>query len=104
MMVQNGNPPSKAQNHLGFSPALIGVLGKVGCLTLFLVIIPIVFGLLLDLHFNTQPIITIGLILISFPVTMFLIYRIVLHTTAGLNPPAEVQDSEDEEVTRGGKP
>lgn len=103
-MGQNGNPPGKAQSPLGFSPALIGVFGKVGCLTLFLVIIPIVIGLLLDLHFNTQPIITVFLILVSFPITMFLIYRMVLHSTAGLNPPAESQDSEDEEVTRGGKP
>jgi multisubunit Na+/H+ antiporter MnhG subunit len=103
-MAQNGNPPDKVQSHFGFSQALIGVFGKVGCLTLFLVIIPIVIGLLIDLHFNTQPIITIILVLVSFPVTMFLIYRVVLHSTAGLDPKTESQASEHEEVTRGGNP
>jgi hypothetical protein len=103
-MAQNGNPPGTAQNHLGFSQALIGVFGKVGCLTLFLVVIPIVIGLLIDLHFNTQPIITIVLVLASFPLTMFLIYRVVLHSTAGLGKQTESQDSEHEEVTRGGNP
>ncbi len=103
-MAQNGNPPDKAQNQLGFSQALIGVFGKVGCLTLFLVIIPIVIGLLIDLHFNTQPIITIILVLVSFPLTMFLIYRVVLHSTAGLGPQTESQDTEHEEVMRGGNP
>ena len=103
-MTQAGPAPPHAQLPNGFSLALVGVIGRVGCLTFVLVIFPLAVGLYLDMRFDTQPLITILMVLASFPLTIFLIYRLVLRSTAGLPGRATPDKAPHEEVERGGNP
>lgn len=58
--------------------ALLGVIGQVGCLTLVIILVALVAGLWLDNQFQTRPLFAIVLILASVPVTIFLMFRVVL--------------------------
>jgi len=55
----------------------IGVVVSVGCLTLVIVIIALLLGIWLDGQFNTRPWFTLGLIILSIPVSLFVIVAIV---------------------------
>ena len=57
---------------------LAGVLGQVGCLTLLVILVALVAGLWLDNQFHTRPLFVLLLVLGSMPVTLFLMFRLVL--------------------------
>jgi hypothetical protein len=57
---------------------LAGVIGQVGCLTLVVIGIALGAGLWLDNQFGTRPIITLVLVIASVPLTLFLMFRVVL--------------------------
>ncbi|MBN1267850.1 MAG: AtpZ/AtpI family protein [Anaerolineales bacterium] len=61
-----------------FNLAAFGILGQVGCLTITIIAVAIGGGLLLDSYFQTRPWIMLGLVLVSIPVTLFLMVKIVL--------------------------
>ncbi len=103
-MAQEDLTPDRERSYAGFSLALVGVMARVGCLTLLLVIVPLALGLWIDLRLDTQPIITVLLVLVSFPLTMYMIYRVVLRSTAGLSSQAGSEHSQLEEVDRGETP
>lgn len=77
-MAQEGPTPDTAQNQRALLTALAGVVGQVGCLTLAIVLIAMFGGLWLDSQLGTRPWITLGLILLSVPLTFFLVLRTVL--------------------------
>ncbi len=57
---------------------LAGVLGQVGCLTLLIILAALVAGLWLDNQFHTRPLFVLILVLASIPVTLVLMFRLVL--------------------------
>jgi hypothetical protein len=57
---------------------LAGVIGQVGCLTLVVIGIALGAGLWLDNQFGTRPIITLVFVIASVPLTLFLMFRVVL--------------------------
>jgi len=67
-----------------FSLTALGILGQVGCLTITVIAVAIAGGLALDSLFNTRPWITLGLVLVSIPVTLFLMVKIVLAAASRL--------------------
>jgi len=72
------NPKHKSQNNL-----MIAVLvGQVGILVLVIVLAAGLGGLALDAHFGTKPWITIGLLAVSIPVTIFLMLWMARKTVA----------------------
>lgn len=77
-MAQEGPTPDTAQNQQALLMALLGVVGQVGCLTLVIILAALVAGLWLDNQFQTRPLFTLVLILASVPVTLFLMFRVVL--------------------------
>lgn len=58
--------------------AVAGLLGQVGCLTVAIVLGALGTGLWLDAQLGSRPLFTIGLILASVPLTLVLMFRIVL--------------------------
>jgi hypothetical protein len=71
-------PPDKVQAQRALKMTLAGVVGQVGCLTILIIAIALVAGLWLDNQFHTRPIFTLVLVLGSVPVTLFLMFRVVL--------------------------
>ncbi len=76
-----------------FTYTLLAVVGQVGCLTVVIVLGALVGGLWLDRHFGTRALFTVGLFLISVPVTVGLMLWIVRRATRRLNTPASQEES-----------
>jgi len=57
---------------------LAGVIGQVGCLTLAIIAVALIAGLWLDTQFDTKPLFVLALVLGSVPLTLFLMFRVVL--------------------------
>lgn len=53
------------------------VAGQVGCLTLVIVVLAVLSGMWLDNQFNTRPIITIILLVISVPISLAVMFAVV---------------------------
>ncbi len=86
--------------------ALLGLIGQVGCLTLVIIVAALVAGLWLDRQFDTRPLFTLILVLGSIPVTLFIMFRLVLSVvprlqlTAGA-PAKAVPEEEPDRGNRG---
>ena len=79
---------------------LAGVIGQVGCLTLVVIGIALGAGLWLDNQFGTRPIITLVLVIASVPLTLFLMFRVVLTLAPKLQLTAdESEDLSGDETT-----
>jgi len=76
-MAQEGPTPDTVQNQRALLKALLGVVGQVGCLTLLIIMVALFGGLWLDNQLQTRPWITLGLILLSVPLTFILVLRVV---------------------------
>lgn len=75
---------ARASLQLAFS-----VLAQIGALTLGVIVVALVAGLLLDKALSTRPLFTILLIVASFPVSYYIIYRIALNAVAKIQPAAD---------------
>jgi F0F1-type ATP synthase assembly protein I len=70
--------------------ALAAAAGQAGCSTLILVFLALFAGMFLDARFNTHPIFTLGLVLLSIPVSLYAMVRLVLSTVSRITlPPSE---------------
>jgi hypothetical protein len=77
-MTQAGRTPGRARAEQTLVMVLAGVLGQVGCLTLLIILVALVAGLWLDNQFHTRPLFVLVLVLGSIPLTLYLMFRIVL--------------------------
>jgi len=77
-MTQDGRAPEPGRTQQALKMALVGVIGQVGCLTLLIILGALVAGLWLDGQFHTRPLFTLILVLGSVPVTLFVMFRLVL--------------------------
>jgi hypothetical protein len=78
MMTGDGQTNEVGQAQRALTLTLAGILGGVGCLTVVIVLVAIGAGLWLDNQFNTRPLFTLGLVLGSVPLTIYLMVRIIL--------------------------
>jgi hypothetical protein len=98
-MSQSQPALEKIRREQALRLALLGLIGQVGCLTLVIIVAALVAGLWLDSRFDTRPLFTLVLVLGSIPVTLFVMFRLVLsaaprlQTNAG--PPATAASEED---------
>jgi len=53
------------------------VAGQVGCLTLVILLLAVFLGLWLDNQYGTKPTFTIGLLLVSIPVSLLVMFAVV---------------------------
>jgi len=87
--------------------AVANTVGQVGCLTgiVALVVIALAFGIgwfLDNLLGNEKRFLTVGMLLLSFPVTLFVTVRISLWVAAKAQKPTDTQsglDKKDETLT-----
>ena len=93
-MTEHGQASDKDRAKQALRMTLAGVVGQVGCLTLVIIAVALAAGLWLDSQFGTKPILTLVLLLASVPVTLFLMFRIVLSLAPKINLTAE-------ELTKG---
>ncbi|MGH2605858.1 MAG: AtpZ/AtpI family protein [Anaerolineales bacterium] len=73
-----GKSPGGVPSEATYGLAVAGLLGQVGCLTVAIVLGALGTGLWLDAQLGSRPLFTIGLILASVPLTLVLMFRIVL--------------------------
>ncbi len=67
--------------------ALAVVAGQSGCGTVVLIFLALFGGMYLDARLNSHPIFTIGLVLISVPISLYAMVRMVLSATALIRTP-----------------
>ena len=77
---------------------LAGIAGQVGCLTLVIIAGALLLGLWLDAQFNSRPLITLILLVVSVPIslgTMFFVVRQAVKRIKS-NVPAQKSDQPEE--------
>jgi uncharacterized membrane protein len=96
-MSQKGERPQRDEKPYVFNIALATVAGQVGCLTTLIVLVALLGGLWLDNIYQVRPTFTILLLVISIPVTLFVMLWVVRKTTARIqsNTERQIQDSQE---------
>lgn len=79
---------------LHFSMALAGVLGIGGLITLGIVIVFLLGGLWLDRIMDTKPFFTLLLMIVSAPISIFLMYWVAMSSISRINPPVQRTDED----------
>jgi F0F1-type ATP synthase assembly protein I len=62
--------------------ALAGMVSQIGCITVVIVVGALLAGLTLDAWLGTKPILTVAMLLLSIPVSMYSLIRVALATAA----------------------
>jgi hypothetical protein len=100
--------PDKDRAEKALKMTLAGVIGQVGCVTLLIIAIALFAGLWLDNQLHTRPIFTLVLVLASVPLTLFLMFRIVLSVAPKIqinaNQAAGARKTQEEEPEGGEHP
>ena len=65
----------------------VTLAGQAGCASLVLIFIALFAGLWLDAHFNLRGPFTIGLLILSIPISLFAMVRIALGMIRKITPP-----------------
>lgn len=92
--------PDKNHSQYIFNLTLAAVAGQVGFLTLFVILASLFGGLWLDRQFDTKPLFTLILLLVSVPVTLMMMFWIVNKATSRIKPTSPKGQSQ-EDTERG---
>jgi hypothetical protein len=65
------------------------VAGQAGCSTLILVFLALFGGMYLDAQLDTHPVFTVGLLLLSIPISLYSLFRVVLSAVSRIAPPTK---------------
>lgn len=76
--------------------ALAGLLGQVGCLTVVVIMLALAAGLWLDQRLGTRPAFTLGLVLGSIPLSIYLMVRVLQGGMTRVQPPVPPKGQEDD--------
>ena len=98
MATEPNQTDKKNQSRNIFNLTLAAVAGQVGCLTLIIVLLALFGGLWLDKQLNSKPAFTIGLMIISVPITLYLMFWVVKKATTKLNDSKRNLKAEEQEV------
>ncbi|MBN1964889.1 MAG: hypothetical protein JW910_09590 [Anaerolineae bacterium] len=88
-MSQDRDRPPRARNL-----SVVGVAGLAGFVTVFLAVGALLLGLLLDSQFGLRGPFTIGLVVVSVPVSLLLMVRIALSAARAVPPPHALPPAE----------
>lgn len=83
--------PSRARNL-----ALAAVAAQAGCSTIIIIILALLIGLWLDAQFGVRGLFTIGVLVLSVPLTLFIMVRIALGAAKRIIPQPEIYQRKDE--------
>jgi F0F1-type ATP synthase assembly protein I len=95
-MAPTVEKPGEYRLQRTFRLTLAVFIGQVGCLTSFFLIAALFGGIWLDSQFNTKPVFTIGLLIISIPITLVGMIWLVRKTTAKIQA-TKVNNTEQNE-------
>jgi hypothetical protein len=98
-MVQ-GSEPEKNNKQYWLNLTLAGVAGQVGCITLIIILAAVLGGLWLDSRFQTKPMFTVGLLLVSIPISLFAMLYIVRKLTSKIKAGSPKNESARERVDK----
>ncbi len=73
---------------------IIGLVGQVGCLTLLILLASVFIGLWLDTYFGTRPWITIGMLVISIPIALVVMFFVTRKATDKFKKEFEARQKE----------
>ncbi len=82
----NRQDDQKKGGRYAYNLTIVGIFGQVGFLTLFIIIVALLGGLWLDRTFDTKPLFTIVLMIASVPVSLVLMYKVVMWATSRIKP------------------
>ncbi|MCK4898704.1 MAG: AtpZ/AtpI family protein [Anaerolineales bacterium] len=102
-MSPSSNQPEKNRAQYAFNLTLAVVAGQVGCLTLLIVVGALFGGLWLDSRFQTKPMITVGLMVLSVPITLVVMFWVVRTATSRLQAKTEQESENLQEEAQGGE-
>src|SRR5690554_1256728 len=66
--------------------ALAAVAGQAKCLSVVMIFLALFAGLFLDARLNTHPVLTIGLVLASVPLSLYAMVRLMLSSVQAIRP------------------
>ena len=101
-MSPSNDKTSPDKSQYAFNITLAAVAGQVGCLTILIVFAALFGGRWLDSFFDTKPMFTVGLMVLSVPVTLVLMFWVVRRATRHMRtneePKLKSPDKEDENL------
>jgi hypothetical protein len=89
-------PEPADRNRYVLNMSLAGVAGQVGCVTVLIVFGSLFAGIWLDRWLGTRPLLTVGLLLGSVPVTIFIMFWLVKSAVSKIQPAVPAQTSQKE--------
>jgi MFS-type transporter involved in bile tolerance (Atg22 family) len=75
--MKPSDPGSNDRKTYWMNLTLAGLAGQVGCLTLVIILGAVFLGLWLDAQFQTRPVLTIGLVVVSMPISLGMMFFVV---------------------------
>lgn len=91
---------SKENKQYWLNLTLAGAAGQVGCVTLIIILVAVLAGLWLDSRFQTRPVFTFVLLIVSIPVSLAaMLYIVRLFTSKIKASPPEENESPGKRVT-----
>ena len=96
-MIPSEKAPEPAdRNRYFLNLSIAGVAGQVGCVTVIIVFGALFAGIWLDRLLGTGHLFTVGLMLGSVPVTIFIMYWLVKTAVAKIQPAGPAQTARKE--------
>ena len=80
-MTRSNRPADANRKFSIMNVTLAVVAGQVGCLTLLIVLAAVLGGLWLDQYFQTKPVLTIALLVVSIPISLVVMLGVVRSAT-----------------------
>jgi len=84
MSQPNADEPSRRQKILNLT--LASITAQVGCITLVIVLAAVFAGIWLDNRFETRPWFTLGLLVVSIPVSLAIMFWVVRLAVSKIKP------------------
>ena len=89
--MSNQEPIQERKTAPASGAAIAGVAAQAGCLTLAIIVVALLAGLWLDARFEVRGLFTIGLVLLSIPISLFVMLRVTLAAIKRLKlPPPKI--------------
>lgn len=99
--MSQGPEQQKNRRQYWLNLTLAGAAGQVGCVTLVIILAAVLGGLWLDARFDTRPVFTLVLLVVSIPVSLGAMLYIVRLVTSKIKAYPPQEDETNEEVGIG---
>jgi len=78
--------PEKDRRQQIINLTIAGIAGQVGCLTLIIVLLAVFGGIWLDARLGTRPWFTLGLLVLSIPISLAAMFYVVRTAVSKIKP------------------